>query len=216
MAAELGEPHRRRMAAYGLTPLSALRGLQALERLTSSGQAQAVAVDVDWTTWREAAGRAPPLLAELLPPRPLRTDGVETPSPALLEELATLPERQRRQQLQEFVQAEVSRLLGLADAAALEPGLGFVEAGMDSLMAVELRNRLQRCLGRSLSTSVLFNHPTVHKLSVHLAGLLAPEPAPSTGTAHTSLLPDTAPEPGESPSDEEIARLLAEKYGTSL
>ncbi len=56
--------------------------------------------------------------------------------------------------------------------------------GMDSLMAVDLRNRLQTCLGRSLSPSVALEHSTISAL----AGLLAEESAaPEAGTQHQLL-----------------------------
>jgi acyl carrier protein len=47
---------------------------------------------------------------------------------------------------------------------------GFTDLGMDSLMAVELKNRLQTSLECSISASLVFDYPTVATLVDYLAG----------------------------------------------
>ena len=46
--------------------------------------------------------------------------------------------------------------------------LGFFEMGLDSLMAMDLRNRLQGTLGHALSSTLTFDYPNVPKLAEHL------------------------------------------------
>jgi aryl carrier-like protein len=78
------------------------------------------------------------------------------------------------------------------------------DAGLDSLMAVELRNALTRSVGRSLPATLLFDYPTLDALAQYLFRVLdlqAP-PAPVAKPAASGLASMT--------EDEAEALLLAE------
>ena len=68
-----------------------------------------------------------------------------------------------------FLQDELQAVLGLAERPSASAG--FFDLGLDSLMAVELRNRLNAALGGAYepSNTVAFDHPTIDKLARHLA-----------------------------------------------
>ncbi|MBB4689021.1 type I polyketide synthase [Amycolatopsis jiangsuensis] len=80
--------------------------------------------------------------------------------------------------LREFVVAQAADLLGYGDTDAIDPDAHFLEAGFDSLSAVELRNRITSATGMALPASVVFDHRTPAGLATHLLGALT---GPGTG-----------------------------------
>jgi myxalamid-type polyketide synthase MxaE and MxaD len=127
-----------------------------------------------------------PMIEELLPRAP---DSVGTGTPdRFVEEFNAAPERHRATMLQRRLRLEVARVLG-SDSAAVGTDVGFRELGMDSLISVELRNRLEKLLGLSLVSTIAFDYPNVDALTAHLLGVYFPEVAASSaGRAAASVL----------------------------
>ena len=72
------------------------------------------------------------------------------------------------------VRSRVAGVLGLASPERIALRQRLFDAGMDSLMAVELRNRLEASLGRSLRSTLVFDFPTIEALTEYLAGEVLP------------------------------------------
>ena len=82
-----------------------------------------------------------------------------------------MAEEQKVKELETIVQREVASVLGMA-SSSLDNQRGFNEQGMDSLMATQLRLRLQRLLGITLSSTIAFDYPTVNQLTEYLVNML--------------------------------------------
>ena len=144
-------------------------------------------------------------------------DGGAPEQPAasdLTARLASAPAAARRDLLVGFVSREVATVLGLDPMQPVATGVGLFDLGMDSLMSVELSNRLRESLDCQLPTTLAFEHPTVAALADHLAKQVlrldetasAPVAADESELARERLLEDV-----ERLQDDEVERSLAEE-----
>lgn len=172
VGAEAREAYRR----AGLEPMAADGALDALQRLLGAAWPGAMVARVNWRTLRALfeSRRPQPLLEDL--EAPATPQAPVAAAPALLDELRRCPAAQRRDVLVEFVAREVRTVLGMVQGEPVPPMTGLFELGMDSLMSVELKRRLDGGTGRTLPSTLTFNYPTV----AALAGYLDDELAPST------------------------------------
>jgi NAD(P)-dependent dehydrogenase (short-subunit alcohol dehydrogenase family)/acyl carrier protein len=171
MAAALRDRDQRRRERAGLELITPEDGLAALDHVVDGSSPHQVAVlPVRWERL-PAEARAMPLLAKVLAEHPAdgRRAATEAGSPGLVRrQLEGAPAIGRGDLLIAHLRDQVSRVLALD--AAHPPGIreGLTDLGMDSLMAVELRNRLQVSLACSLPSTVIFEHPTIEALASYL------------------------------------------------
>ncbi len=183
MGAALDARARQRFADSGLLPIAPADGLRALVAALGADAAQVAALPVEWDRFgRQFAGRALPSLFRTLAGRVPAAGSA--PGAASVDDLATRLARtapgNRRSFVRGVVREHVGRVLELAPGRAVDPRQPLGELGLDSLMAVELRNSLGAAAGRSLPTTLLFDHPTIEALVDFLMVQLAPpSPAPS-------------------------------------
>ncbi len=102
---------------------------------------------------------------------------------------AGVPELGSESAVRSLVCAETAALLGTGDAdatsadLAARPKVTFKDLGLDSSMAVLLRNRLAAATGVRLPATVAFSHPTPEALGHHIFSLLAPPASDAPETA---------------------------------
>jgi acyl carrier protein len=118
--------------------------------------------------------------------------------------------------LREHVREQTVKVLGLARPEDVDINEPLRQLGLDSLMAVELRNLLGKSVERSLPATLTFDHPTVAALVDHLAAVAfaeemgTPEPRASQETPAAAVEPRPAAAFDEM-SDDELAVQLASR-----
>ena len=183
-AAEQRERIEQRRAALGGRWFTPQQGIQALERLVRQDTTTSVVMSMDWSVFEEAVQDRPPLLEDMLTSAADDEADAATSSDDLLSQLRSAPAADPEQVLVSFLQRELQAVLRLTTAPS--PTVGFFDLGMDSLMAVELRNRLNRAFADEYvaSNTLVFDYPDVASLASHLVGELgqvggaAPAPEP--------------------------------------
>jgi acyl carrier protein len=126
------------------------------------------------------------------------------------ERLAAAPADERADLLFAHVQEQVVKVLGLDAARPPASDDGLTDMGMDSLMAVELRNRFQASLGLTLPATLAFEHPTIAALNAVLAVELQLAPAPTVSAESSRAGTPAAKALGGLSAEELEASLLDE------
>ncbi|MFF4591397.1 phosphopantetheine-binding protein, partial [Streptomyces sp. NPDC001388] len=86
----------------------------------------------------------------------------------LREKLGGLSADERGQALLDLVRGRAAEVLGHGDTGGVGSGQAFRELGVDSLTAVELRNRLAAETGLKLPSTLVFDYPTPRHLAAFL------------------------------------------------
>ncbi|MFF0740145.1 type I polyketide synthase [Streptomyces sp. NPDC004111] len=160
----------RRAGRAGLLPLDAAQGL-ALFDAARGGAPAVLAARLDLPGLRARAADLPPVLRTLVPAPARPVTAGELP---LTARLAALPPAERERAALDAVLRHTADVLGHPGTDGVDPGRGFQQLGFDSLMAVELRNRLGAAVGLRLPATTIFDHPTPTALAAHLTAGLAP------------------------------------------
>ena len=133
---------------------------------------------------------------EALPHPDDRPDAESGTRPEILRtSLEGRPRAEQERRLRAVVAQEVTAVLG--GAGKDRPGdlsRPFLELGLDSLTAVELRRRLQGATGLRLPATVVFDHPSTDALARHLRAELFGGPTPRTYRPPPAA-PTTSPSP---------------------
>ncbi|WP_417281736.1 SDR family NAD(P)-dependent oxidoreductase [Actinomadura rugatobispora] len=209
----------------GIGAMAPEPAIGALHRILAADESGVVVADVDWARFAPlfAAARPRPLLAEL-PEAAEALAGGTAPAAGgdaasgLRERLAGLSETEQRERTLRLVVAHAAAVTG-AEPAAIDPGRPFRALGFDSLMTVELRNRLIAATGLALPTTLAFDRPTPAAVADHVREELAGGRRAAAVTAPRERAADGEPiavvamtcrYPGGVRTPEDLWRLVAE------
>ncbi|MYH71677.1 MAG: SDR family NAD(P)-dependent oxidoreductase [Acidimicrobiia bacterium] len=171
----LGEAEEQRerigeqLEAGGRGWISPELGLKALDHLVRQDVTMGMVAVVDWQVVGEGSDAQSPLFAELLSASGDGSAGATESAADVLEELRNATASEREQTLVSFLQQELQAVMRLPEQP--ETSAVFADLGMDSLMVVELRNRLNRAFAGecTVSNTAIFNYPNITGLARHLA-----------------------------------------------
>lgn len=203
-----------RLAARGVLPLRPDVGMELLDHALAAGLDNVVAAAFDPRALSQAvAGPAARQVLGSLMEQDSGTAGFVRGSTRDTILAATFA-GERRQVVTGFLVDQIAAVLR-APVASVDRTVAFQDLGFDSLMAIELRDRLETAFDLRLSATLVYAHPTAEALAEELLRRIEPEPGSPEGTE-----PDTPPATGmPAPSadlpdlslldDDQMAALLA-------
>jgi acyl transferase domain-containing protein/acyl-CoA synthetase (AMP-forming)/AMP-acid ligase II/acyl carrier protein len=169
--AEVGMAARSGGGGGGIEPISVADGLGVFERLLRHGPALVTVVRADWGAVARTAGRRMPFLADVEGPTPAAdAAGVA----AALQDLLLAPAAERRVLLEAHLRDNAARVLRLVPSE-VDTCRPLNALGMDSIMAVELRHRVEATYGLTFSIVALLEGSSIAALAERLASQLPAE-----------------------------------------
>jgi NADPH:quinone reductase-like Zn-dependent oxidoreductase/NAD(P)-dependent dehydrogenase (short-subunit alcohol dehydrogenase family)/acyl carrier protein len=185
-----GPDRAGRLAFRGFGSIDSNNGVAALDWLMARSEPQVGVLPMDLRVWRQFYPHAAelPLLGELVAadgaPQP---KGDETPMRKALTAAAPGPER--RAALEEHLQDQIAQVLR-RPKSRIDRFTPLRALGFDSLMALELRNRLEASLRVRLSATMAWNYPTIAELAPHIAGKMGLQLEPGSVVATDAAITD--------------------------
>nr|QVV57686.1 hypothetical protein [Myxococcales bacterium] len=199
-----------RTSQHGIEPLTPADGEEIFARALGEGWVQMGAAALDVRRWVEShpeIAASPRFMPLTRAPRGAPGEAARAQDRALIDSLRRSPPADRAALLERFVRQQLAEILRLPPEriGRMDP---LRALGIDSLMSLELRNRLEAALGAQLSATLVWSHPNLAAMAEHLlrtvgaqleAAVVTPEqeraPAPSPAT----------PEPAPPPDDDLLA-----------
>lgn len=227
------ETIQRHLARSGMEIMRPEHGFLALEAALYTREPRLAIAPIDWPKYlSQLSGSQHSFYADLIRESPgegssARTaagnaDGRGAVLDGELSAIVTAPIIGRTPAIQRMVEGVLRRTLGLPSSEEIDPDKAFSDLGMDSLLAVELRNNLSTILQRRLPSTLVFDHPTPQKMVRFIEQELFPaaSPEPASENALPSAL-DAAEIPTplsildeiEGLSDEEVDSIFENRAG---
>ncbi|MEK7727825.1 MAG: SDR family NAD(P)-dependent oxidoreductase, partial [candidate division KSB1 bacterium] len=168
-----------RLESLGLSSIAPDEGIAAFASLLRSPQTQSVVMPLDYAQWQEhypaaqTASLFKQLQSDLRANESTHTENNIAqarlrPLNLRAQLFALEAGRKRRALLETHLQEQVANVLKLKPSLVTR-NKPFRSLGLDSLMALELRNRLEASLGLTLPATTFFNYPNITALMPHLA-----------------------------------------------
>jgi thioesterase domain-containing protein/NAD(P)-dependent dehydrogenase (short-subunit alcohol dehydrogenase family)/acyl carrier protein len=173
MAAEAGRDEAVKSRGMGL--IEPEMGLDLLGKLIQSDAAQVAVMDAQWRDMLRLLGsRRPALLADIA--AEVQESGGEATTGrvdhAFRQQLLEADEAKRTSLVQEYIRQELARIMGI-EPSGLEVDQPLSTFGLDSLLALELKNNLEGRLDFTLPMAKLMEGPSIASLATVTAQLLA-------------------------------------------
>ncbi|MEU0581842.1 SDR family NAD(P)-dependent oxidoreductase, partial [Streptomyces griseoincarnatus] len=212
MTAVLGEAELARMRRQGAQAMTVEQGLALLDAALARPEPHLVPARLDLGVLRQAGqDGVPAVLRSLVRPRPKQAGQAPEQASAFRDRLAALPEEERVTSLRRFVQQEVTAVLGLT--APVPQDKPMREFGWDSLMAVELKNRIAKHTQVAVPSTLAFDYPTPRAIADFLHGRLSLTPSPSAAVG--SAASDTPPSDPAQAAQWALARVAPDRLRQS-
>ncbi|MFS0693260.1 SDR family NAD(P)-dependent oxidoreductase [Streptomyces nitrosporeus] len=207
MTAHLKDADLKRISRTGMRPMTETEGLLLFDQAIRTSAPVLVATPIDSEILPAAVEphATPALLADFMGTRnrPKNHRSLRSPNTGPRKPLSGLDHAALPQAVAEMVLTVTASVFGHRNLRADDFRRPFSEMGVDSLMAVELRNRLNTATDARLPINAVFIYPTPQALAEHLTSLLQKRTRTDSGTKTPR---GSTPEKTSTPPESHAAR----------
>ncbi|MFC7589583.1 SDR family NAD(P)-dependent oxidoreductase [Nonomuraea antimicrobica] len=190
MSAHLTHTDLTRIHQAGYQPITAEHGDRLLVAALTRPQPHLLPLPIDVRALARRSDDVPAILRALVPAATRRVvrSGPASEVSSLRQRLEGLPAAEWTGEITKMVRESAARVIGYSEADAVRAEQNFLEAGFDSLTAMELRNLLNQATGLRMPATAVFDYGTAAALAKYIAGEIStggvPGPAAvASGTA---------------------------------
>ncbi|MCB9450589.1 MAG: type I polyketide synthase [Anaerolineaceae bacterium] len=202
---------QERTELLGIRALSLEQGLVSLGKLMRGATPQVSVMNVNWAQYLKQLPAGRSFFAELAVTAPQQPSPGAEVATEWLNRLQTALPGKRHNLLLDYIRLRATRALGLEESFPIDPRQPLQGLGLDSLMAVELRNALGADLKTKLPTTLVFDHPTIEALADYLEKTLFKTAEPAAPASTAAAEKQATLEEIEQLSDDEAEALLLEE-----
>lgn len=164
MASSMKTKDQERIRNMGLAEIAVSDGLKVFINLLKSNATQVGVAHIDWSKYFDAQRKEKKNKFLEVFSAPTQENNNED----FIKLLNDIPVEERERFLFEKVREEIAKVLGFASPDDIEARQPLFDLGVDSLLTIDLRNRLEATLCEELSTSLIFDYPTLEVLVQYL------------------------------------------------
>lgn len=179
MAARLGKGIQAQIEAKGILPIPVSRALSILDYALGLDQPHVIAAAIDGPKFSKQfrAGSVPTMLQSLVEASAASGLGAAEGQAldGILDKLENAPVTEYHQIVLTQVRRTLAATLRLSSAESVGVNQPLGELGLDSLMAVEVRNLLSSAFRCELSSTLTFDYPTANALAAYLIQTIFPK-----------------------------------------
>jgi acyl carrier protein len=210
-----------RIALQGMGTIDPDTGLRVLERLMMDRCVEAAVMPVSWSKFARDYGALPEFLEGIVEETPTQNTPDRRAEKVLdlTAQIQDLPANKQRSLVLEYVQNNACKVLGFDPEQSISDRTPLHDLGLDSLMAIELRNLLAEGLGPDirLPATLIFDYPTTASITDYLIQRMESPGFEDQKVEDVQISPDFMDQVAQDPfellnaienlSDDEIERL---------